>query len=470
MALSDLNKEYLKFTKQEATKWHFYLGGDPAVRQGINSDSFDWGTDVNVLYRIRENDVNFVTNRYDWTENIVALPWNPTLSETDRAIYFNRLNNIAYLCVSDNAENRSDSTIRGKKQSKIIPSHKNGLQSYSDGYSWYALFTIDPEQFDLITPTKIPVRSIDDFTTEPTATSTTQKYSQLCGTGYTAEGTCCLYNKEETKDSIGVTFAKGSLSHVKLATTCYRCTELAKKLNYEYVFKAGFTSPAIYPTCAPCDCSITVDDKITTIGKNLDALNYSSFYRHIYANYQGWEDISEILSVFINLDGLSDEQITLSSPNPKVTFDSITGTNAEAQLITQEVGTNQHKVLSISLLSRGKNYNVGDAVPKITGFESSILNSRIEVNVAPEDFPENPISVVNNLETCIKVSISNTMLEDSETNIRNFSRYGIIKDVKLADNNTRASDSLNTNQYQFLRATTVMTMSVTGPINTVALS
>lgn len=464
MAISDLNKEYLKFTKQEATKWHFYLGGDPAVREGTNPDTFDWGADVNVLYRIRENDVNFVTNRNDWSEGIVAIPWNPTASESDKVIYFNRLNNIAYLCVSDNANNRSDSIIRGKNKSKNIPSHKNGLQAYSDGYSWYALFTIDPEQFDLITPNKIPVRSIDDFSTEPTSTSTVQKYSQLCGTGYTAQGTCCLYNKEESKDAISVTFAKGSLSYVKLPTTCYRCNELAKKLNCEYVFKTGITSSAMYPVCAPCDCAITIDDKITTIGKNLESLNYSSFYRHIYANYEGWEDVSEIISVFINLEGLSDSQLTLASPNPKVIFDTITGSGAEAQLITQEVARNQHKVVGIRLLSRGKNYSIGDAVPKITGYETSVLNSRIEVNVAPEDFPENPISMVNNLETCIKVSISNKMLDESETYIRNFSRYGIIKDVKLSTDNTKASEALNTNQYQFLRATTVMTMSVTGPI------
>lgn len=465
MSISDLNKEYLKYTKQEATKWHFYLGGDPALRSDDNPNAFDWGTDVNLLYKVRENDVNFVTDRVDWSAGIMATPWNPNSDNDNKTLYFNKINNIAYLCVSDNSLNRADFSIRGKNTSRYTPSHTNGLQTYEDGYTWYALFLIDPAKLDLITTAKIPVMSIDDFTTEITSTSLTQKYSQTCGAGYTAMGTCCLYNKQSYRDSIGITYDKGSLSYVKLATNCYRCTELAQKLNCEYVFKSGITTFAAYPTCTPCDCSITITDNITEIEKNLDILNPSGFYRHVYANYQGWEDPSEILSVFIDLEGLSDSQKTISIQNPTVTFDSITGTDGLAELITDDLGNGSYRVTGIRLVTRGKNYKNGDAIPKITGLESSFLNGLIEVNVAPEDFPENPVSMLNNLETCVKVSITNKMIEETNSNLRNFTRYGLIKDVKLDSDGTNASDGLNKNEYQMLRATSILTLGVTATNN-----
>ena len=465
MATSDLNKEYLKYTKQEATKWHFYLGGDPVLTETRTQTGFDWGTDVNVLYRVRENDVNFVTDRLDWSSQISALPWNPNTESDDKTLIFNPVNSIAYLCISDNIDNRSDISIRGKKPSTYLPSHTNGILSYEDGYTWYALFVVDPSKLDIITGSKIPVMSIDDFTTEITNTSLTQKYSQICTSGYTAMGTCCLYTKTDSKDGIGVTLDRGDLTYVKLATSCYNCTELAKKLNYEYVFKSGVTSFSPYPTCSPCDCSITIVNKIDEIENNLSNLNPSGFYRHIYANYQGWEDPSEILSVFINLDNLSDDEKIVTSENPKVSFRSITGTDASAELITDYIESNRYRVRGIRLLTRGKNYKNGDAIPEIAGLAGSILNSRIEVNVAPEDFPENPVSMLNNLETCVKVSISSNMIESTNTNLRNFTRYGLIKDIRLDSTDNKAADGLNSNEYQILRATSVLTLGVTGPIS-----
>lgn len=465
MSISDLNKEYLKYTKQEAAKWHFYLGGDPALRTDDDPNAFNWTTDVNLLYKIRESDVNFVTDRVNWKSGIIAVPWNPNSNNDNKTLYFNQVNNIAYLCISDNFLNRSDSTIRGKNSSRYAPSHTNGLQTYEDGYTWYALFVVDPSKLDLITSSKIPVMSIDEFTTDITNTSLTQKYSQLCGAGYTAMGTCCLYEKTTTKDALGITYNAGDLSYVKVAANCYRCMELAQKLNCEYIFKAGITSFPAYPTCTPCDCSIKLINKIEEIEKNLFNMNPTGFFRHVYTNYQGWEDPSEILSVFITLEGLTDSQKVISIPNPNVTFDSITGTDGLAQLITDDLGNSTYRITGIRLISRGKNYKNGDAIPKISGLENSFLNGLIEVNVAPEDFPENPISMLNNLETCVKVSINNRMIEETNTNIRNFTRYGIIKDVKLDSNNTNAADGLNKNEYQMLRATTVLTLGVTATTN-----
>jgi hypothetical protein len=461
MSTSDLNKEYLKYTKEEARKWHFYLGGDPAVETNADPNSFDWGRDVNLLYRIRENDVNFVTNRQDWRTNIRATPWNPNSQDDSNTLFFNVINSIAYLCVSDNENNRSDSVIRGRNLSKFSPSHTNGLQTYPDGYSWYALFVVDASKLDLISTNKIPVMSIDDFSQEITSTSLTQAYSQECQSGATGQGTCCIYSKNETRDAFGNITSKGDLTYVKLVTDCYRCTELALKLNGEYVFKSGITNPPAYPTCTPCDCSIVIENKIDKIANNLETLNPSGFFRHIYENYQGWEDPSEILSVFINLSGLSDAEKTVTSQNPQVLFDSITGTDAVGELLTDDIGGGRYLVKGIRLVSRGRNYRNGDANPRIVGFETSILNRRIEVNVAPEDFPENPISMLNNLETCIKVSVNNRMLEDSQTNLRNFTKYGILKEVKLDTNDTNASDGLNKNEYQFLRATTILTLGLT---------
>ena len=460
MITTDFNKEYLKYSKEQATKWHFYLGGDPSVETTGVSGPFDWGRDVNFLYKIRQSDVNFVTDRVDWKSKIKASPWLSS-GNFENSLIFNPINNIAYLCVSDNPENRSDTFIRGKKSSTYIPSHSTGLQDYPDGYSWFALFVVDPMKQDLITTKKIPVMSLDDYNTEITNTSLTQKYSQICGADYNSSGACCLYVKEKSKDGLGNVFNVGDLSYVKLVSTCYRCAELAKLLNCEYRFKGGHTTVSAYPTCSPCDCSIEIKNKIDEIAGNATSLNPGGFFSHIYSNYENWQDTSEILSIFINLENLTEEELSVNEPNPQVIFRTITGTNASAQLLTDSLGDGTFRVKGIQLLSRGKNYKIGDANPLIVGYENSVLNSRIEVNGTPEDFPENPVSMLNNIETCIKVSITNQMIESTNTNIRNFTKYGIIKDVKLQDGETNASDGLNVNEYQVLRATSLVNLSKT---------
>lgn len=459
MITSDFNKEYLKYSKEQASKWHFYLGGDPSVQTTGVCGPFDWGRDVNFLYKIRQSDVNFVTDRIDWKSKIKVSPWTPNGSEGQNNLVFNSVNNIAYLCVSDNPDNRSDIQIRGKKSSSYIPSHDIGLQTYPDGYSWFALFVVDPTKQDLITSQKIPVMSLDDYSTDITNTSLTQKYSQICGADYNSSGACCLYVKNQTKDGLGNIFNVGDLNYVKLVSTCYRCAELAKTLNCDYRFKSGYSTISSYPTCTPCDCSITIKSKIDEIEANASSLNPGGFFSHAYSNYQEWENTSEILSVFINLENLTESELSVTEPNPQVIFNTITGSGALAQLLTDDMNDGTYRVKGIQLLSRGKDYKIGDANPVIVGYENSVLNSRIEVNTTPEDFPENPVSMLNNLETCIKVSVTNKMVESTNTNIRNFTKYGIIKDVKLQDGNVKASDGLNANEYQVLRATSIMNLA-----------
>jgi hypothetical protein len=455
MSTTQFNKEYLNHARQEAKKWHLFLGGTPEVVAGRTSASFDWGRDVNVLYKVRESDVNFVTKRIDWQKRITTSPWNPT--------------NIAYLCVTDNTDNRSDAAIRAKNFSYYVPSHSVGQQSYPDGYSWYALFAVDPGNINLVSADYIPVPSIEDYSEDPSNTSLELSYRSICGSTYkSTNGTCCLYSRTKYVDGVGVTQEKGELIPVKFVSKCYQCYETSKKLNCDFSFYSGVTSPANYPTCSPCDCEKEITTKIEDIGKNLLELNPSGAYKFLYDSYANWLPTRQgILSVFINLESLTSAQRTIQTENPLITFDTISGSGGLARLKTQPA-SNGHYVVGIELVSAGSGYGQGDAIPKITGYETNILNNYIEVNVSPEDFPENPMVMLNNLKTCVKTTIDNEMIRDvSGSNITEFSKYGLIKDIKSIDGDVVVSESLNRNEYQMLRATTKFELLTSGTNNSV---
>jgi hypothetical protein len=468
MSTTQFNKEYLNHAREEAKKWHLFLGGTPEVVAGRTSASFDWGRDVNILYKVRESDVNFVTKRIDWQKRIATSPWNP-LNNNDNKLIFNPSNNIAYLCLSDNIDNRSDPSIRAKNFSYYIPSHSVGQQTYPDGYNWYALFSVDPGNINLVSADYIPVPTVNDYSEDPSNTSLEFSYRTKCGVGYkTTDGTCCLYSRTKYVDGVGVTQEKGDLIPVKFVSKCYQCYETSKKLNCEFSFVAGITTPANYPTCTPCDCEKQITTKIEDIGNNLLDLNPSGAYRFLYDSYQQWLPTRKgILSIFINLESLSDSQRTIQTANPLITFDTISGSGAVARLKTQP-GTTGYYVVGIELISAGSDYNQGDAIPKITGYETNILNNYIEVNVSPEDFPENPSVMLNNLKTCVKTTIDNEMIKEiSSSNITQFSKYGLIKDIKTRSGDVVVSEKLNRNEYQMLRATTKFNLTTSGANNSV---
>lgn len=486
MDTTQFNKEYLNYTKEEAKKWHLYMGGTPQVVAGKTMDDFDWGRDVNFLYRIRENEINFITARYDWKKRIKTGPWKINSTIADHKLIFNANNNIAYLCISDNTLNRSDISIRGKNLSLFAPSHTVGSQLYPDGYSWYALFSIDPNKMDLVTSNSIPVPVVDDYSKDSSNTTLEYLYQTKCGSDYKEnDGTCCLYYRQKFIDSTGISYERGDLTPVKFVSRCYECVETANKLGYDYTFLAGVTVPYVgkgvtlplsdenevlngisgLQKCSPCECKKSVYTKIEQIGNNILELNPSGSFKFLYNSYSYWNPTKQgILSVFINLESLTDAQRTVSVENPTVFFDSISGTGASAKLVTQPLN-NGYYVVGIELISSGSGYNVGDAIPRIENNETSILNSLIEVNVSPEDFPENPSSMLNNLKTCIKVTVDNDMVKNiSNTELSEFTKYGILKDVK-STNNVPATAVLNTNEPQISRTTTKLTLTPTGTVN-----
>lgn len=467
MATTEFNKEYLDYTKQEAKKWHLYMGGSPGIVETTTQNSFDWGKDVNFLYRIRESDINFTTNRNDWQRRSSIYPWKQNSDVNETNLVFNPENNIAYLCVSDNLTNRSDLSIRGKNLSIFAPSHTVGVQNYDDGYSWYALFSVDPSNINLLSANSIPVPDINDYSNEPKSSTLEYRYSVKCGASYkNTDGVCCLYPKEKFVDGVGVTQEKGYLFPIKSVSKCYQCYDLANKLGYEFNFISGVTLIDLYPTCSPCDCTYPIVSTIEQIEKDKNDLNPSGSLYFLYNSYNNWiSNRKGIFSIFIDLESLTETERTISVDSPVVSFSTISGTGASARIITQPI-TNGYLVTGIELISRGSGYNVGDAVPVITGAETSVLNSKIQVNICPEDFPEIPHVMLNNMKTSIRVNIDNDFIKNgANSNITQFTKFGLLKNVKDIDGEILTSDSLNNDEFQILRATTTLTLGTSGSNN-----
>jgi hypothetical protein len=467
MATTEFNKEYLNYTKQEAKKWYLYLGGTPETLTDKPENVFNWGRDVNFLYKIRDKDVNFVTKRIDWEKRKASVPWGNSQTSQENRTVFNKNNNTVYICVSDNDKNRSDVNIRGKNPCLFLPDHTDGIKKYDDGYSWYPLFLVDTTSLNLITPDVVPVPTVEDYTDEPDDTSIAFKYTSVCGVSYmSVNGVCCLYNKTSYLDGIGVTQEKGNLSPVKFVSKCYQCYETAAKLDCDFKFYSGVTVSELYPSCTPCSCTNDVLSQIDKIKKDEKNINPNSATYFLYKSYNNWLPTKKgIFSIFINLDDLTDEQKIVSSENPTINFTSLSGSGASAKLKTEKIN-NVNYVTGIELVSSGSDYNVGDVKVSIDGDEGSILNKKIEVNITPSDFPEIPHVMLNNLKTCIKTNFDNEAIKKgSGTNINEFTRFGLIKDIKSSTTNLSPSDTLNKNEFQVLRTTTKLSLSATGSNN-----
>jgi hypothetical protein len=185
--------------------------------------------------------------------------------------------------------------------------------------------------------------------------------------------------------------------------------------------------------------------------------------RFLYDSYEYWLPYKQgIFSIFINLESLSSADRTIPYQSPLISFKTISGSGGVARLKTETV-SNGYFVTGIELISRGSGYYPGDAIPEIENLSDHILNTVIEVNVSPEDFPENPSIMLSNLQTCVKTTIDNDMVAQvSGSNITEFTKYGLIKNVKSYGDDVLASDGLNNNEFQVLRTTTKLSLGATG--------
>ncbi|MAH42969.1 hypothetical protein CL614_04590, partial [archaeon] len=248
--------------------YSFFLGGASELsNQGKNKtgegnnaweDAEMWNR-ISVVRRIGKNDVSLVVPRKDWVSGTAYHPWKSS-GQDDGFGNFYVLNpsiNMVYLCISDNIKlNRIDR--RGKSGSTKAPTHLTGIKTYSDNYSWLALYKVEWDSEQFLTSDWMPVPSEADYSPTSQTATRTSNARRICGAGKESDcGTCCLYYSVSDFNSIeGITFAPGDLYH-STKSKCYKCIDMAERFGFDYTFTAGaIGNTGATSSCSPCETTV----------------------------------------------------------------------------------------------------------------------------------------------------------------------------------------------------------------------
>jgi hypothetical protein len=430
-----MNKKITETTlnKQIPEELWITLGGNPLQ----TSDAFDT-SDAFIAVRIPQSQTSLITKRIDWESGKVFYPWKQGLNPSDYPYYcFNQ--NVLYLCVGNNPNNNEAES--GNYLTNSAPTHISSVPvTYSDGYTWLSLWRLDYKKETFLTDTDLP---IPDFEIERPKNTITNFYNSVCSAGPTAFGTCCLYYKKNTTDPVtGVTHAKGDLYYGGANISCYKCDDLAKTLNFEYVFKQNIGTTGI---SGICDSSITIknlkqtleENEYTTPPNSSNSTQLEILKEYYDSHYEG------VMSVSINLAGLSEDDLILNSQNPLLIIaDPHTSDFCEVQLLTDKLSDTKYKVRGVQLISTGSNHVYPSYT--ITGNTESALINYITLTVYPTDIFTDPSLLLPidsySVNAYVNVGqLKNTSLNDTFTKIALTSELKTRKDesvVRLAPDQT----------------------------------
>ena len=422
--------------------YSFFLGGASELSnqgknttgQGNNSyeDSEMWNR-ISVVRKIGKNDTSLVVPKIKWESGTAYHPWKSSGQDEGFTNFYvlNPTNNMVYLCISDNIDlNRIDR--RGKSGSTKAPTHLTGIKTYSDNYSWLALYKIEWDNEQFVTNDYMPVPSETDYSPVSQTATRSSNARKFCGSGNESDcGTCCLYYTSSDYDGVGgITFAPGDLYN-STKTKCYKCIDMAERLGLEYKFTAGaIGNTGATSSCSPCEntvCACSIDYKNTVdsiLGDN--ALNTSSNFKIQADNIK---DASakdgRIISAFIDLSSYTKLQRQVDSENPEITITSSTGNGAVIKLITSTDGVN-YFVEGVSVITTGSLYRDYE-ITSAEGFENDI-----ELNVDIVDgIAVNSRDLLGACSVMFTVRMVSSEIADSTgTEVSTFGTYGIAKNIE----------------------------------------
>jgi hypothetical protein len=144
------------------------------------------------------------------------------------------------------------------------------------------------------------------------------------------------------------------------------------------------------------------------------------------------ENSGQLISLFVDLTGLDENDLKVSIENPSITISSLSGAGASARFLTFKKGQD-HIIYGVELLSRGKGYR-----DVVFNNVTNNLGSRLKVSIDYNDGVfANPRRILNGNRVMIKVNVRTDKIADTfGTNQTTFNRYGIIRDVKVAGQNS----------------------------------
>ena len=431
-------------TKQEVTKFFVYLGG---ISGGVATTD---ETDLSLVSRITNDEVSVVVPRVDWSYNSQFDPYYFGSSGTNSYCY-SSISGIVYLCVGKNQPIGlvGEGTFPSTKQ----PTHTNGIELYSDGYAWMALYKLDFSLSKFLTESVLPVNTLYDYTTEISSGSYSSKYNSICYGNAGITGSCYFYYNQDTVDPLTSTvYSKGDLVAGIGSDNwiCSSCHSIGDSLGYKSVHISTTNSSSVI-------VRNPIDELTAKINSN--SIDPSDRYYVQYSNYLYAQNLNKSI-VYLDLDvsSLSIEERIVNTETAEITVLDPLGVGASAYVTTYyDIRRNAFIANGVVLSSGGENYiNPSFVIPNA---KSHKLQHAINCVLIP-DIGDPSIFLPTPKVSVIK-QLAKSTLNQIGTNQNAFSKLGIVKNIKTIDG-IDASLNIQPNQSINGRLTTKIVLDPVG--------
>jgi len=337
------------------------------------------------------------------------------------------------------------------KISQSFVDSSGNIAHSKDGFSYCAVAAL-PDGVSEISRKYIPIVTAKDevYDYNNSDVSKLSEAKRICGSGSELRtGNCCLYYNESEYNPIEDTYYNVGDFYKCFDTKCYKCIELAKKLNKHYVFhkQSGENGPTggtgercvdfdneNFPTkCGVCSCNINKKSKsyYEDIISDINVSDSLSVKRNSKLDKVGREKLSgAISSITADLSGASKEEKTLSTDylNSNLFVPLIGDGTSEALFpITTELDAEGNKIITgIGLPdSNGMNYTTAKVDSGILSkMFPNLESSRFKVNLFPINGPHANMRNILKTSVLLSMNINSSDIENiTEQTI--FNRFGL---------------------------------------------
>ena len=403
-------------TKKEMTNFFVFMGGVSTTNTTVDD------TDISIISRITQDEVSIVIPRVNWSYNRQFEPYYFN-SSGENTYCYNSATDLVYLCVGKN----QPTGLLGEAQflSTEQPSHYTGIQAYSDGYVWMALYKIDFSLSKFLTESSLPVSNLYEFTTQTTSGSYASKYNSICSGGAGVSGSCFFYYNEDTIDPITATIhSKGDLvSGIgSLDWLCSYCHSVGDSLGYKSIHINYLSSPSVI-------LQNPIDELSTKFySGGLDTNN--KYFIH-YNNYIYIQNLNKgIVYLHLDVSSLSIEDRVLATPTAEITILDPLGIGALANITTYyDIRRNAFIANGVTLRASGSNYvNPSFNIPAAV---NTNLRNALKTVLMPDI--ADPSTFLPTPKVLVIKQITKSTLDSIGTNQTSFSKVGILKNITTTD-------------------------------------
>ena len=355
-----------------------------------------------------------------------------------------------YVILGNSALNWREAHYGTRKFTNGLPIPSNDIAITPDGWA-YATVAKLWDGVDDVSNNWMTIRDVtedfEEFINLKSGTKTSQAVS-ICGSGNEQRtGTCCLYHKEPTYDSvIGVTYDAGDF-YKCIGTQCYKCLEYAKALDKDYIFNkfTGGIGPTggtgemcigcdceNYPyDCGPCSCSIGNRKKYDVINSDIN-LSIKGIAKQNAKFANQWDNVLSN-KIFVSLtpefEKLSPEQRKISASyrgkEKRLSLIGNATTDAHITLATEGNKENEEFVVGLVIQNYGSGYEKLPTIDfdALSDIWADAQSDYLRVTQLP-DLHSNISELVGGTQPMIKVDISLSDIANA-TDITSFSSYAI---------------------------------------------